>query len=60
MKEKFLNMFWSILLISALSANDSRGFSFKNSLSKLLQSYGDFLIRVEGGGGGEEGKKISH
>lgn len=50
MKEKFLNMFWSMLLISALSANDSRGFSFKNSLSKLLQSYGDFLTRVLGRG----------
>lgn len=46
MKEKFRNMFWSMLLISALSANDSRGFSFRNSLSKLLQSYGDFWIRV--------------
>lgn len=46
MKEKFLNIFWSILLMRVLSANDSRGFSFKNSLSKLLQSYGDFLIRV--------------
>lgn len=54
MKEKFLNIFWSILLMRALSANDSRGFSFKNSLSKLLQSYGDFLIRV---GGREEQKE---
>lgn len=46
MKEKFLNMFWSMLLMSALSANDSRGFSLRNSLSKLLQSYGDFLVAV--------------
>lgn len=46
MKEKFLNMFWSMLLISALSANDSRGFSLRNSLSKLLQSKGDFWATV--------------
>lgn len=45
-KEKFRNMFWSMLLISALSAKDSQGFSLKNSLSKLLQSHGDFFGRV--------------
>lgn len=42
-KEKLLNIFWSMLLISALSAQDSLGFSFRNSLSKLLQSLGDFF-----------------
>lgn len=40
-KEKFLNMVWSTLLMSVRSAHDSRGFSFINSLSKLLQSLGD-------------------
>lgn len=49
MKEKFLNMFWSILLISALSASNRRGFSFEISLSKLLQSYGDFTLGWKGG-----------
>jgi len=32
-----------MLLMSALSAQDSLGFSFRNSLSKLLQSLGDFF-----------------
>lgn len=40
-KEKFLNIVWSTLLMSAPSAYDSRGFSLINSLSKLLQSLGD-------------------
>lgn len=40
-KEKFLNIVWSTLLMSVRSAQDSRGFSLMNSLSKLLQSLGD-------------------
>lgn len=40
--EKFLNIFWSMLLISVLSVLDILAFSFKNSLSKLLQSFADF------------------
>lgn len=41
-KEKFLNIVWSTLLMRVRSAQDSRGFSLMNSLSKLLQSLGDF------------------
>ncbi len=42
MKEKLLNMVWSTLLIMRQSVAESRGFSFMNSLSKLLQSLADF------------------
>lgn len=42
MKEKPANAVWSIESMSILSPCDSRGFSFRNSLSKLLQSLGDF------------------
>lgn len=52
-KEKLRNRFWSMLLMSRRSAEDSRGRSLRNSLSKLLQSLGDFWAGV---GGGEEGR----
>lgn len=41
-KEKPANAAWSMESMSIFSPWDSRGFSFKNSLSKLLQSLGDF------------------
>lgn len=56
-KEKLRNRFWSMLLSSLRSVEDSRGRSLRNSLSKLLQSLGDFWA---GGAGGTGGKRISH
>lgn len=52
-KEKLRNRFWSMLLMSRRSAEDSRGRSLRNSLSKLLQSLGDFWAGVGGGKRGE-------
>lgn len=49
-KEKPLNAFWSMVSMSFLSPCERRGFSFRNSRSKLLQSLGDFCrqkIRVQ-------------
>lgn len=42
MKEKPANAAWSMESMRFLSAWDSRGFSLRNSRSKLLQSLGDF------------------
>lgn len=44
-KEKPANAAWSMESMSILSPWDNRGFSFRNSLSKLLQSLGDFWER---------------
>lgn len=55
-KEKLLNKFWSMLLMSLRSVEDSRGRSLRNSLSKLLQSHGDFWARVWWGAGKKEGR----
>lgn len=42
MKEKPLKAVWSMESMRFLSAWERRGFSFRNSRSKLLQSLGDF------------------
>lgn len=43
-KENPANADWSMESMRFLSPWESRGFSFKNSLSKLLQSLGDFCV----------------
>lgn len=52
-------MFWSMLLDQRLSKNDSRGFSFRNSLSKLLQSYGELLDQSLSGGEKREDQPLN-
>jgi len=42
MKEKPLKAVWSIESIRFLSPRERRGFSLRNSRSKLLQSLADF------------------
>lgn len=44
MKENPSNADWSMESMRFLSAWESRGFSFRNSRSKLLQSLGDFCV----------------